>query len=82
MGKHPLPDMKGISVTRKKPALPPEPRRWRGIQETADYLGVSDKTVRQMIADKRINAYRAGPRLIRIDLNEVDRVTLQPINEW
>jgi excisionase family DNA binding protein len=71
-------------VTRKKPAPPPEPkgRRWRGIPETADYLGVSDKTVRQMIADGRINAYRAGARLIRIDLNEVDQVTLQPISEW
>jgi excisionase family DNA binding protein len=69
-------------VTRKKPAPPPGPRRWRGIQETADYLGVSDKTIRQMIADKRINARRAGPRLIRIDLNEVDQVTLQPISEW
>lgn len=71
-----------MSVTRKKPAPPPEPRRWRGIQATADYLGTSDKTIRQMIADGRINAYRAGPRLIRIDLNEVDQVTLRPISAW
>jgi excisionase family DNA binding protein len=71
-------------VTRKKPAPPPEPKgkRWSGIQGTADYLRVSDKTVRQMIADGRIKAYRAGPRLIRIDLNEIDKVTLQPISEW
>lgn len=71
-------------MTRKKPTPPPEPkgRRWAGIPGTADYLRVSDKTVRQMIADKRIKAYRAGPRLIRIDLNEVDQITLQPISEW
>ncbi|MCV7408783.1 hypothetical protein AWC05_07695 [Mycobacterium florentinum] len=69
-------------MTRKKPAPAPEARRWRGIQETADYLQVSDKTVRQMISDHRIKAYKAGPRLIRIDLNEVDQVTLRPISEW
>jgi excisionase family DNA binding protein len=82
LGKNPDRTTKGISVTRKKPAPPPEPRRWRSIQETADYLGVSDKTVRQMIADERIKARRAGERLIRIDLNEVDQDTLQPISEW
>lgn len=35
-----------------------------------------------MISDHRIKAYKAGPRLIRIDLNEVDQVTLRPISEW
>jgi excisionase family DNA binding protein len=35
-------------------------------------LKVTDRTVRQMIADSRLRGYRNGGRLIRLDLNEVD----------
>lgn len=48
------------------------PRRWASLQVTADYLGVSDRTVRNMIADGRIRGYRNGSRVMRVDLNEVD----------
>ncbi|KAF0967835.1 excisionase family DNA-binding protein [Gordonia sp. YY1] len=48
------------------------PRRWAAINTTAEYLGVSDRTIRQMIADGRIRGYRNGRKVIRIDLNEVD----------
>jgi excisionase family DNA binding protein len=47
-------------------------RRWASIQDTAAYLKVTDRTVRQMIADSRLRGYRNGGRLIRLDLNEVD----------
>lgn len=47
-------------------------RRWASIQHTADYLGVTQRTVRQMIADGRLNGYRNGRKCIRLDLNEVD----------
>lgn len=47
-------------------------RRWASIQETAEHIGVTDRTVRQMIADGRLNGYRNGKRLVRLDLNEVD----------
>lgn len=47
-------------------------RRWATIQHVADHLGVTDRTVRQMIADGRLNGYRNGQRLVRLDLNEVD----------
>jgi excisionase family DNA binding protein len=47
-------------------------RRWATTLEAAEYLGVSDRTIRQMVADGRLTAYRNGPRLVRIDLNEVD----------
>ena len=52
-------------------------RRWASIQNTADYLGVTDRTVRQMISDGRLRGYRSGGRLIRLDLNEVD-AAMQP----
>ena len=47
-------------------------RRYAKIAEAAEYLGVTDRTIRQMIADGRINGYRAGTRLVRVDLNEID----------
>jgi excisionase family DNA binding protein len=46
--------------------------RWASIQATAQYLDVTDRTVRAMIADGRLRGYRSGNRLIRLDLNEVD----------
>lgn len=47
-------------------------RRYVKIAEAADYLQVTDRTIRQMIADGRLTGYRSGGRLIRVDLNELD----------
>lgn len=47
-------------------------RRYVTLAEAADYLSVTDRTIRQMIADGRLTGYRSGPRLVRVDLNEVD----------
>lgn len=47
-------------------------RRYATLKQAAEYLGVTDRTIRQMIADGRLIGYRNGPRLIRVDLNEVD----------
>lgn len=47
-------------------------RRYVRIAEAAEYLGVTDRTVRQMIADGRLTGYRSGKRLVRLDLNEID----------
>ncbi|UXA16524.1 helix-turn-helix domain-containing protein [Mycobacterium sp. SMC-4] len=44
-------------------ALPPKP----SIKQGADWLGVSEKTIRRYISQGRIKAVRVGPRLIRID---------------
>lgn len=48
------------------------PRRYVRISAAAEYLGVTDRTIRTMIADGRLTGYRAGQRLVRVDLNEVD----------
>lgn len=50
----------------------PPRRRWASLTLGADYIGVSEKTVRRLIASGAITGYRVGPRLLRIDLNEVD----------
>lgn len=47
-------------------------RRYAKLKEAAAYLGVTDRTIRQMIADGRLTGYRSGARLVRIDLNELD----------
>ena len=48
------------------------------IAAAADTLGVSTKTIRRYIADGRLTACRMGPRLIRVDMTEVDAL-LSPI---
>lgn len=51
---------------------PPSRRRYCKISEGAEYLGVTTRTIRQMIADGRLTGYRSGSRLVRLDLNEID----------
>lgn len=47
-------------------------RRYVKIAEAAEYLGVTERAIRLMIADGRLTGYRNGRRLIRLDLNEID----------
>ena len=47
-------------------------RRYVKIVEADEYLAVTDRTIRQMIADGRLTAYRSGTRLVRLDLDEID----------
>ncbi|BCP00705.1 excisionase family DNA-binding protein [Mycobacterium intracellulare] len=55
--------------------MPDIPRRRYAKQaEAAEYLQVTERTIRQMIADGRLTGYRCGTRLVRVDLNEVDAV--------
>lgn len=54
------------------------PPRWGSIDEAAEHLDVHPRTIRRMIAEGRLTGYRLGPRIIRVDLNEVDEL-LRPI---
>ena len=47
-------------------------RRYVKIADAAEYLQVTDRTIRQMIADGRLTGYRSGSRLVRVDLNQID----------
>jgi excisionase family DNA binding protein len=57
---------------------------WRGeltIKEAADHLGVSDRTIRLLIADGDLTGYRIGKQIrarIRSDLNEIDEHLMRP----
>ncbi|WP_291313717.1 helix-turn-helix domain-containing protein [Corynebacterium sp. UBA2622] len=59
------------------PAAPTEP--YVSLQECADYLGVSAKTVRRFITEKKIPARRVGGErsgAIRLKLSEVDQALI------
>jgi excisionase family DNA binding protein len=51
----------------------PRPR-WSSPDEGASYAGVSSRTIRRRIADGSLPAHRFGPRLIKIDLNDLDQL--------
>lgn len=44
------------------------------IRETADELGVSPDTVSRMVRRGEIPAWRIGPKLIRIDADELHKL--------
>ena len=60
------------------PLHEPTPRSIASIAAAAEHAGLSPKTIRRYIAAGRLAAYRVGPRLIRVDLAEVDAL-LRPI---
>jgi excisionase family DNA binding protein len=57
---------------RKMPDILTTRRRYVKVAEAAEYLKVTDRTIRQMLADGRLTGYRSGGRLVRLDLNEID----------
>lgn len=58
-------------------------RHYITITEAAEYLQISDRTVRRLITDGELTGYRVGrsSRLIRVDLNEIDGELMRPMNE-
>jgi excisionase family DNA binding protein len=52
-------------------------RRYVKIADAAEYLQVTDRTIRQMLNDGRLRGYSCGSRLVRLDLNEID-AAMQP----
>ena len=55
-----------------RPSRADRRRRWVSLEEVAEYLGITKRTVRQMVADGRLTAYRDGPRFVRLVLDVVD----------
>lgn len=49
-----------------------------GLASAAEYAEVHPRTLRRYIASGRLTGYRVGPRLVRVDLNEVNAL-LRPI---
>jgi excisionase family DNA binding protein len=58
---------------------PPTKRRLASRAEAADYARCSIDTIRRRISDGTITGYRSGPRVIVVDLDEIDAKLLKPI---
>lgn len=56
-------------VNRK--VKPDNQRRMISIQSAAEQYEISPRTIYRWIAEKRITAYRVGPRLVRLDSDEI-----------
>lgn len=54
------------------------PRRLTTIPRAAEEYGVCTRTIRRYISAGRITGYRFGPRMIRVDLDEIDAL-LRPM---
>jgi len=46
--------------------------RFVSIAEAAEYLGVSVRTVRNLLYENRIRGHKLGPRIVRIRLSDID----------
>jgi excisionase family DNA binding protein len=51
------------------------PRRLISLAVAATYADVSVRTLRRYISQGRLTGYRIGPRLIKVDLNELSQLT-------
>lgn len=49
-----------------------QPRRLASIADAAHYASVHPRTIRRRIAEGTLTGYRFGPRVLRVDLNEMD----------
>jgi len=50
------------------------------IADAAAYLGVNVRSIRNMLTDGRLKAYKLGPRIVRIRLSDID-AALEPYTE-
>ena len=53
------------------------PERLTSIQNAASYADVSTRSIRRWISRGLIPGYRIGPRLIKVDLADLDRLAMR-----
>ena len=54
------------------------PRQLISLAEAAKYADVGSRTIRRYIATGRLRAYKVGPRLVKVDIDDLDAL-LRPI---
>jgi excisionase family DNA binding protein len=52
-------------------------RRFESLSQAAERTGLSVRTLRRRIAAGDLTAYRNGPRVIRLDPDDVDRLMVR-----
>lgn len=65
--------MPRTSPSNTRPANPaPATRRRVKLAQAVEYSGASPSTLRRMIRDGRLPAYRFGTKMVLVDLNDID----------
>jgi excisionase family DNA binding protein len=54
-------------------------RRYASVRKAAEAFDVNPRTIHKWICDGLISSYRVGHRLIKVDLDEVERRAVRPI---
>jgi len=60
------------------PSPNPREKRLAPIGRAATYADCAPRTIRRMISRGELTGYRLGPRMLRVDLNELD-AALRPV---
>ncbi len=55
----------------------PRPRRLVSQQAAAEYLDVTERTIRNYVSRGQLRAYRVGGRVVRIDVDDLDALLRQ-----
>ena len=55
------------------------PKHLTSIAEAAAAFDVTPKTIRRRIADGTITGYRVGPKLLRVDLGEIEAKLIRQV---
>jgi excisionase family DNA binding protein len=50
------------------------PERLTSVENAANYADVSTRSIRRWIAAGLLPGYRVGPRLVKVDLNDLDQL--------
>lgn len=58
--------------TRRAAASPPQ--RLTSVANAAHYANVSPRSIRRWISQGLITGYRVGPRLVKVDLDDLDKL--------
>jgi len=48
------------------------------VRQVAAKYGMSERTVHKYISDGRLDAYKIGPKIVRLDADEVEAALITP----
>jgi hypothetical protein len=57
----------------------PSRRRYASVRKAAEAFDVNPRTIHDWICAGLISSYRVGPRLIKVDLDEIERRAIRQI---
>lgn len=66
-----------MSTQQGQPPTIAQGRRFESLVAAAERTGMSPRTLRRRVAEGKLPAYRSGPRLLRVDAEDVDRLMVR-----